>query len=383
MKILITGAHFTPAQAVIEELLKLPDTEIVYLGRKHARDDDEALSVESKILPGSNVKFIPIIAGKLNRFFSFQTIISLLLTPVGFIQSFYYLLKEQPDLIVSFGGFIGLPVVVSGWLLSIPIIIHEQGLKMGLSNYISGFFADIIAVSFEDFKIPNLIDGNKVVVTGNPIRPEILDNETLPGKEIKQFVDTAKRNKKALVLITAGNQGSHKINLIVEDKLSELTKIAAIIHQTGESRYDDFSNLKKYESGDYQVKKWIEAGDLSYILNNVNLVICRAGINTLAELAIKSAPALMVPIPMGSEQTTNARYFAELGLGVVIFDEKLTPEIFILKVKELLNKNSIMINSAKNVRKSLLMGAEKRLVQEILLLENIRKAQDFPKYNEE
>lgn len=383
MKVLITGAHFTPAQAVIEELLQIPDIKIAYLGRKYARDDDRVLSTESQILPKLGIKFIPIVAGKLNRFLSLNTIFSIFLIPVGFFQSFYFLLKEQPELIISFGGFTGLPVVISGWLLSIPVIVHEQGLRMGIANYISGIFADIIAVSFNDFKVPLLINNKKVIVTGNPIRKEILDNKPLPEKDIKHFIEAAKKSRKALILVTAGSQGSHKINLTLEDKLPELTKTAAIIHQTGESKYDDFSNLKKSESQDYLVEKWIDAKSLSYILNNVNLVICRAGINTLIELAIKSAPALIVPIPLGSEQITNARYFARLGLGMVIFDEKLTPEILILKIKELLNKNLIMKNSAKNAQKSLLMGAEKRLVQEILLLENIRKAQDFPEYNEE
>lgn len=383
MKILVTGSHFTPAQAVIEELLKLPDIKIVYLGRKYARDDDKAESVESKILPKLNVKFIPIIAGKLNRYLSFQAVISLLITPIGFIQAFYYLLKEQPDMIISFGGFTGLPVVVSGWLLSIPSIIHEQGLKMGLTNFISGFFADIIAVSFKDFKNPIFIDSKKVVVTGNPIRSEILDVAAQPAKYIKQFVEQVKKRKKRLVLITAGNQGSHKINLIVEDKILELTKTATIIHQTGESKYDDFSNLKKNESQDYLVEKWIDADNLSYILNNVNLVICRAGINTLSELSIKSAPALMVPIPLGSEQTMNAQYFSSLGLGDVIDDSKLTPETFILKVKELLSRSESIKNSIKSVNEALVLGAEKRLVQEVLILKNKQDALKFFKYNEE
>jgi UDP-N-acetylglucosamine--N-acetylmuramyl-(pentapeptide) pyrophosphoryl-undecaprenol N-acetylglucosamine transferase len=166
MKVLITGSHFTPAQAVIEKLLEVPDLEIVYLGRRFARDDDKAASVESRILPKLGVRFIPITAGKLNRFFSFGTIISFLKTPVGFIQSFYYLLKEQPDLIVSFGGFTGMPVVVCGWLLSIPSLIHEQSLKMGLSNWISSFFADRVATSFKETKLPGLLNAEKIVVTG-------------------------------------------------------------------------------------------------------------------------------------------------------------------------------------------------------------------------
>lgn len=370
MKIVITGAHFTPAQAVIEKLLEIPDTKIVYLGRKYARDDDKAGSAESEVLPKLGVKFIPIIAGKLNRFLSVQTIISFLATPIGFIQSFYHLLKEKPDLIVSFGGFTGLPVVVSGWLLSVPSIIHEQGLKMGLANYLSGFFADSIAVSFKDFKTPAFIDEKKIVVTGNPIRREILDKNPVAKKEIRSFIEKAGKNKKPLILITAGSQGSHKINLLAEDKYSELTKIASVIHQTGQSKYDDYSNLKKKESEDYLVEKWIDVGTLSFILNNSDLVICRGGINTLIELSIKSIPAMIIPIPVGSEQINNARYFAKLGLGEIIPDAKLTPENFIEKIKEMLGKTTSLKKAAGNTKDSVILGAEKRLVLEILLLKN-------------
>lgn len=370
MKLVITGAHFTPAQAVIEKLLEILDTKIAYLGRKYARDDDKARSAESEVLPKLGVKFIPIIAGKLNRFLSLQTIISFLATPIGFIQSFYYLLKEKPDLIVSFGGFTGLPVVVSGWLLSVPSLIHEQGLKMGLANYLSAFFADTVAVSFKDFNVPPFIDEKKIVITGNPIRQEILDENPSPKKEIKSFIEKAKKNKKPLILITAGSQGSHKINLLAEDKYSELTRMAAVIHQTGQSKYDDYSNLKKKESENYLVEKWIDAQTLSYILNYADLAVCRSGINTLMELAIKSVPALMIPIPLGSEQSGNAKYFANLGLGEVIPDAKLTPENFIEKIREMLGKTTSLKKAAGNAKDSIILGAEKRLVLEILLLKN-------------
>lgn len=370
MKILATGAHFTPAQAVIEELLGIPDTEIVYLGRKYARDDDKARSVESIVLPKLGVKFIPILAGKLNRFLSLQTIISLLLTPVGFIQAFYYLSQEKPDIIISFGGFTGMPVVVAGWLLSVPAIIHEQGLKMGLANYISAFFANKIAVSFRNFRSPVFIDDKKVFITGNPVRREILDDKILPELKIKQFIERANKSGKALVLITAGNQGSHKINLMVEDKLEELTKVATVIHQTGQSKFDDFVNLSKYESEDYLVKKWIDVNNLSFILENADLVICRAGINTLTELAIKSAPSLMLPLPFGNEQSDNARFFAKLGLGEVMEDQKITPDLFISRIKELLGRKASLKITARQVKKALILGAEKRLVLEALLLKH-------------
>ena len=323
MKILITGSHFTPAQAVIEKLLEIPDLEIVYLGRKYARDDDKAASVESQILPKLGVKFIPIIAGKLNRFFSIYTIISFLKTPVGFFQSFYYLIKEKPDLIVSFGGFTGMPVVVCGWFLSIPSLIHEQSLKMGLSNLISGFFASKIALSFEETKVLSYLNSGKITVTGNPIRKEFLNPEK-PSKEIKSFIESAKKRDRDLVLITAGNQGSHFINLTVEDKLLELTKIASVIHQTGDSKFDDYSNLEKHQSENYLISKWIKGEDMSFILDHADLVISRAGMNTLLELAIKSVPALMIPIPVGREQKQNAFFFKKLGLGEVLNEKEIT-----------------------------------------------------------
>lgn len=368
MKVLITGSHFTPAQAVIEKLLEIPEIKIVYLGRRYARDDDNIPSVESKILPELKVKFIPITAGKLNRFLSFRTIISLLKTPVGFLQSFYHILKVQPDLIVSFGGFIGLPVVVSGWCLSIPSLVHEQGLKMGLSNLISSFFANKIAVSFEDFKIPKFLNPEKFIVTGNPVRKEFLKPRVSVNKDIGDFVKN--KSAKPLILVTAGNQGSHKINLLVEDTLTQLTEFAQVIHQTGDSKYDDFSNLKKHESGDYLIRKWIDGPDLSFLLDNADLVISRAGINTLIELALKSAPALMIPISIGTEQKNNAKYFANIGLGEMIEEKKLSPKIFLEKIKDMLGRRKALKKLAESLKKKIILDGEQRLVQEISIIEN-------------
>lgn len=367
MKIVITGSHFTPAQAVIEKLLQMHDMQIVYFGRRYARDGEKTPSVESKILPQLGVKFITINAGRFNRFFSFYSLISLLKTPVGFIQSFYYLLKEQPDLIVSFGGFTGMPVVVCGWLLSIPSLIHEQSLKMGLANFISSIFADKIAVSFENFKKPLLIDGRKITITGNPIRKEFI-NPNPPSEKIKDFVLSSGKRKKPLILVTAGNQGSHFINLLIEDKLMELLKSASIIHQTGDSKYDDYANLEKHQSQNYLVQKWIDAADMSYLMDNADLIVSRAGINTLAEISLKSVPVLMIPIPVGSEQKTNALFFARNGLGEMLEEKKLTPDVFMEKVKFALEHTAPLKKAAAKAKPLIIMDADKRLSQEILLL---------------
>ena len=372
MKIVITGSHFTPAQSVIERLSENPEIEIVYMGRKYARDGDNALSVEAKLLPEMGIKFIPIIAGRLNRFISLNTLISFFKTPIGFIQSFYYLMKEQPDLVVSFGGFTGMPVVICGWFLSIPSLVHEQSLKMGLANFISSIFADRVAVSFNNFKKPVFINENKFLVTGNPIRKEFLNPGKAPSKKVKDFVTSANKRKKPIILVTAGNQGSHFINLLVEDKLEHLTKQAAVIHQTGDSKYDDYANLEKHQTENYLVHKWIDAEDMSFIMDNSDLIVSRAGINTLLEISLKAVPTLMIPIPVGSEQKENARFFARNGLGEMLEEKNLTPDIFMEKINYALVNKTPLKKAAGKAKTLVIMDADKKLVQEILLMLNNR-----------
>ncbi len=333
MKVLITGAHFTPAQAVINELKSYPETEIVYLGRKYTLEGDKSISVESQEIPKLGVKFIPIVTGRLQRNFSIYTLISLLKLPVGFIQSFYYLVKERPDVILSFGGYTAVPVVVSAWLLSIPIIIHEQTLVMGLANSISKIFADKIAVSFEKNK------GKKTVVTGNPIRQELLIDIN-PDKRIEEFIASAKKEKMPILFITGGNQGSHIINKTVLEVLGDLTKKYYVIHQTGDSKFKDFDSAEQLaqELGlkNYLVSKWITVNNMRYIYQNCNVCISRAGINTLLELAYFKTPTLVIPIPYlyKNEQAVNANFFENLGLSKTLAQKDLDVKSIISKIEE-------------------------------------------------
>ena len=102
MKILLTGTHFTTTVATIEEFKKYPKVELVYVGRRTTREGDSSRSVESTELPKLGVKFIPIIAGRLQISFTIYTISSLLKIPIGFIQAFFIILQEKPDVILSF-----------------------------------------------------------------------------------------------------------------------------------------------------------------------------------------------------------------------------------------------------------------------------------------
>lgn len=356
MKILVTGAHFTPAVATIEELEKVKEVEIIYAGRRTTLEGDDSLSAESKELTSLGIKFIPIITGRLQRSFSIYTILSLLKIPVGALQALYIILSQHPDVILSFGGYVAVPIVIIGWLFSIPIIIHEQTLVPGLANKISSFFADKIAVSFEK----SWYNPEKVILTGNPIRREIV--------EISKGVKLAHPKGGFVILVTGGNQGSHVINQAVEGCLDQLTKTAFVIHITGDSKFDDFERLRKLrEPGErYKVRKWI-GKEYGEVLQKADLVVCRAGINTLMELAVLGKPALVIPIP-NKEQEGNAKYFEELGLIRQLPQSKLSPEKLLKEINFMLKDLPASQGDAWEAKKIIIPDGAKRLALETIIL---------------
>lgn len=366
MKILVTGAHFTPAVAVIGELQKMaPSAKIVYVGRKTTLEGDKAQSVESKILPALGVKFIPITTGRLRRYLDIYTIISILKIPVGFVQALFILLKEKPDVILSFGGYVSVPVVFAGWLFSIPIIIHDPSFIMGLANRICFPFADKVALSFNNHNIKN----GKIIVTGNPIREEILHPKGKIDSSYREIFQEAKKSNLPTILITGGNQGSHIINLAIEQSLAKLLKIACVIHVTGESKFGDFERLYKKRNNRYVVKKWINE-EWGIILSRVDLAISRAGINSLTEFAFFKMPALVIPIPYlyGDEQYKNAHYFENLGLVKILPQSKLSAKTLMKNIKIMLNNINQLKKKAEKVQRVIIPDAAKRLALETVLL---------------
>lgn len=339
MKILVTGAHFTPALATIEELKKNYQLEVVYVGRKTTLEGDDTPSVESQILPKLGVKFIPLQTAR-------WQITSLLKISIGFMQALCILLKEKPDIVLSFGGYVALPAVFAAWLLSIPIIIHEQGLNLGLANKLSSLFASKIAVSF-----PQDSSNPKIVLTGNPSIKPAHPKHMQGGRQI---------------VITGGNQGAHVINVAVEECLDKLTKLAKVIHQTGDSKFGDFARLKQKKNKNYRVEKFIHQG-WEDLLAESDLVVCRAGINTLSELAFLGKPALVIPIAGHKEQNLNARYFESLGLAKILPQSRLSGESLFKTVKQMLDNKIKLKQKAKSV---ILPDGAKRLVLETVLLKS-------------
>lgn len=366
MKILITGAHFTPAVAVIEELKQLKNVEIIYVGRKSTREGDRSVSIESLVLPKLGVKFISLITGRIQRVFTPYTILSLLKIPIGFIQSFFIIMTEQPNVILSFGGYVAVPVVINGWLWSTPIIVHEQTLVSGLANRVGGLFANKICLGFQENEE---FAGEKTVFTGNPIREEVLHpQENLPN-EYKELIATAKKDRLPVIFVTGGNQGSHALNTVVENCLDTLTRKACIIHQTGDSKLRDYERLVDRQNDRYLVKKWIDK-EIGHVLKKVDLVISRAGANTLTEVAYLAKPTLVIPIPYlyKNEQTKNAHFFEKLGLVEILPQSQLSSNTLLKKVTEMISNLPALRQRALPAQKIAFPDAAKRVAVETLTL---------------
>lgn len=374
MKILITGSHFTPAEATIAELLKQPDMDIVYVGRKFTLEGDKSQSVESQVLPKMGIKFISIITGRLQRSFTVHTIPSLLKIPIGILQSFFIIWKEQPDVVLSFGGYVAVPVVISSWFFSIPIILHEQTLVSGLANSISANFADKIAISFKENKE---FKNKKTVLTGNPLRAEIFTDKEQIDTDLNEMVCLAKKENLPLILITGGNQGSHTINKTIAASLNDLNKIACVIHQTGDSSFRDFDHLSEQKNNlkypdRYLPVKWIDGKSMGAILRKLDLVISRAGMNTLLELAYFGVPTLVIPLPYlyKNEQYVNAKYFEKLGLTRILTQNNFDEKSLLENIKIMLKNINKLKEDAKEAKKIVIVDAAKRLSLETMLLKN-------------
>jgi len=339
MKLVVTGGgsggHLSPALAVISKLKekfaqKNSKLDILFIGGTLGMEGTKGPSAEQIVLPKTDIPHVFICAGKLQRSVSLTSPILLLGIIPGFLQSLYHLLKFKPDLIFSTGGFVSVPVVLAGWFLRIPTVLHEQTAAVGLANKIGGLFAKIVAISF--LSSEKEFSKKKVVLTGNPIRPAILAVRgvrflRLQKETIEEY---------PLLYITGGSFGSHIINEVVGKILPHLLEKYLVVHQCGDNDvYQDYvkllelkERLPKDMQSRYSLLKYLDERQLAEVFGKTLFAISRAGANTVNELMALGIPAILVPIPWvtNNEQYKNARVLANLDLGSIVAENELTPE---------------------------------------------------------
>ena len=304
-----TGGHLFPGIALAKALKRQDmDIEISFVGTQKG--------LEAKVLPREGFELKTILSAgllgkkRLSRWMSWVKL------PVGTAQSMCFLIRKRPDLVVGVGGYASGPLVLSAWILRVPILIHEQNSIPGLTNKWLGKIANKVAVSFKESA--KFFSKDKIEVTGNMIREEFCQpRETFPKGPRGLF----------RLLVLGGSQGAHSINVAMMEALESLTSKRGnihITHQTGES---DFAMVKReYENSGFShdVRPFIDGMAEQY--RKASLVICRAGASTLAEVTACGKVSVLIPYPHAAHnhQEKNARVLEAANAGELVLDHELS-----------------------------------------------------------
>lgn len=317
LRVVLTGGHAaTTAIATVQEIQKrnLP-WELYWIGPKHAIEGKKTLTSAYKNLPRFGVYYLALTTGRLQRRWSRYTLPSLFKIPVGFLHSFYLLLKVRPHLVVSYGGYAAFPVVVVAWAFRIPVVVHSQTVAIGISNKMSTLFAKYLALARMPEGLGNLSKKSRLV--GNPVMTEILN-----------IREKSEMPKTPTVLITGGSTGSQSINNALLEVLPTMLENFNVIHQTGDLDYQKFESLKATLPTSLAAKYEVFAfsDKLSQFFEKSDIVVSRAGANTISEILLIRRPAILVPHPWVNldEQNKNAKLVSGISRIQVLPQEKLS-----------------------------------------------------------
>lgn len=366
MKIILIGGHLAPALSVLEALPK--DAKILFVGRKYTLEGDSALSLEYKTITSLNIPFVGLNTGRLQRRITRFTFFSLLKLPLGIIKSFLILIGFRPDIVVGFGGYVSIPVILCAYILRIPIVIHEQTMKAGLANKLLSRFAEKVCISWQTSV--KYFPKNKIAVTGNPIRKFTISSS--PAIEHLSLFN----NKLPVIYVTGGSSGSHVINIMIEGIIKELLLKYNVIHQAGDARqYRDFDRLKQLRDSwpeklrdNYILEKFIDPSQVGDLLKLSSLVVSRSGMNIVSELIHFNKPAILIPFPFSqnNEQMENAKFLEKIGLGVVLKQSEINQEKLLQTITLMFDN----INKYKVVKNDLLYRSGKNAAQNIVSVIN-------------
>ncbi len=303
-----TGGHVYPALAVARAL-QAEARDVVWLGTRHG--------LEARVIPEAGIDIEWISIKGLRRKGALAALIAPLQIGWALLQSLAVILRRRPAAVLGMGGFVSGPGGVAAWLTRRPLVIHEQNAAAGMTNRLLARLARVVLQAF-----PGSFNSDTDVETvGNPVREDIA---AVPPPH-ERYAD---RQGALRVLVLGGSQGALALNRTVPAALALLdTDVRPRVrHQCGERTLDDAKEAYEQHGVEVELLPFIE--DMAAAYAWADLVICRAGALTVAELCAVGVPALFVPYPaaVDDHQTANARPMAEAGAALIIPEAELTPE---------------------------------------------------------
>jgi UDP-N-acetylglucosamine--N-acetylmuramyl-(pentapeptide) pyrophosphoryl-undecaprenol N-acetylglucosamine transferase len=345
MKVLFTGGgtggHVFPIIAIVREMRKIyteEDLAFHYIGPQD--------NFSPTLLSQEDIKVKIISAGKIRRYFSIGSVLANFIDvvfkiPFGIIQAFLSLYFLAPDVIFSKGGYGSIPVVIAGWLLRIPIFLHESDFSPGLANRFLSRFALETFVSFPKTEFFPL---KKRIIVGNPIRRELLEGTKEESMELLKL-----SGEKPVILIFGGSQGAQKINETIYSVLAELLSNFEIIHQCGEKNFKRDKNLVKALVSEnlqkyYHLFPFLREEELRLSFHAADIIVGRAGSGSIFEIAALGKPSVLIPIVKAAQdhQYKNAYVYAETGAAFVIEEANLTSHFFMEKLRYIASSPDVL-----------------------------------------
>lgn len=345
-----SGGPVVPLLAVVDALRENDSDvyEFLWLGTKQGP--------EKGMIENADIRFKTISSGKLRRYFSWKNFVDPFFIIMAFWQSIGIIKKFKPDLVMSAGAFVSVPVVWAAWLLRVPVIIHQQDARPGLANRLMAPLAKVITVSFEK----SLKDyGEKASWIGNPIRADFLAHK-LSRREAKQKFGL--RSDKPILVVMGGGTGAVAINSLVEESARDLAKFCQIIHITGKGKASSVNNKLMEEVPNYKYFEWMDKFGMIKAYTVAEVIVSRCGMSSLTELSQLGLVSVLIPMP-NSHQEENAQIFKDSEAAVVLNQKDLDKDKFVREIKKLFDDESLRSEYKKKIKTVMKTEASHRMVE--------------------
>ena len=337
-RILLTGGgtagHVTPNIALLPRLREL-GYDISYMGSYDG--------IEKKLITEFQIPYYGISSGKLRRYFDPKNFSDPFKVLKGYGEAVRIIRKLKPDVVFSKGGFVSVPVVLAAKRCKVPCIIHESDMTPGLTNKLAIPAASKVCCNFPETL--QYLPKDKAVLSGSPIRQELLHGDALAARKFTGLTDD-----KPVILVMGGSLGAAAVNEAVRKILPTLLKDFHVIHLCGKGKLDaSLSGLSGYVQYEYINE------ELKDLFALADIVISRAGANSICELLALHKPNLLIPLSAAAsrgDQILNARSFEKQGFSLVLEEEAISNEVLLQTIHRLYDERASFSEAMKASRQT-------------------------------
>ena len=367
MKVLIagggTGGHVFPGIAVAEELRRLRrDAEVVFVGSRRG--------LEAVAVPEAGFRLRTMITRGFPRRAWWKWPLAAVAVVVGFFQALGIVASERPDVVLGTGGYVSVPVALAAWCLRRPLILQEQNSIPGLANRWLARIAVEVHLSFVEAR-SYFSRKDHLKVTGNPIRAHVLS-----GDRGTAYAEFGLQPGRPTLFVFGGSRGAHRINEAALDAMRRLKGRVDVqwILQTGREDFEWAKQIVDGEKLPALVLPFLTRIHMAYAA--ADLVVCRSGAMTLAEIAACGTPAILVPYPYAAHdhQAVNALNLVDRGAAAMIADRELTGERLAQEIAHWLSDRPALSQMSSNARRFARPDAAEKIARSLVSWAESRRA---------